>query len=296
MSKLKSRPTLPKVRPPTGEGYLQIKELTKNLNISTVCQEAKCPNIGECWESKTATFMLLGKICTRGCRFCAVTTGKPSGILDPSEPDNVAKAAFDMGLKFVVLTSVDRDDLPDSGANHFAQTVKSIKKLSPKPIVEILAPDFEAKSTLIKIVMDSSPEVYGHNLETVERLTPAVRDRRSTYKTSLNALEVVKKIDPLQLTKSSIMLGLGESKEEVVKAMRDLRNVGCDIITFGQYLSPSPKHHPVVKYVHKELFDELKLLAKEMEFLYCASGPLVRSSYKAGEIFMKDYIGKNSEN
>ncbi len=229
----------------------------------------------------------MGDICTRGCRFCNVKTGNPKGYLDPEEPKRVAEAIREWNLKYVVITSVDRDDLPDGGANHFAKTVRKIKNLNPEILIEPLIPDFQGNLDSLKIVLDSNPDVLAHNVETVERLTPYVRDKRASYKTSLKVLENSKKLRPDIYTKSSIMVGLGEEEEEIIKTLKDLRETGVDIVTIGQYLRPSShrKFLEVREYIHPEKFEYYKKIALEMGFLYCASGPFVRSSYKAYEVF-----------
>jgi lipoic acid synthetase len=284
------KPDWLKVRAPSGENYTKIKEMMGELKLATVCQEAKCPNIGECWSGGTATFMLMGEVCTRGCRFCHVKTGNPKGQIDPFEPEKVAYSISQMSLEYVVITSVDRDDLPDQGANHFARTVSTIKKLKSDLIVEILTPDFRGQLDLVKIIVDAKPDVFAHNIETVERLTPSVRDPRARYRQSLSVLEGVKKFDSSRYTKSSIMLGLGETDEEVTQALKDLRDVGCDVVTFGQYLQPTKRHLKVIEYITPEKFKEWQARAESMGFLYVASGPLVRSSYRAGEFFMKGMV------
>lgn len=286
------KPPWLKVKAPSGENYHDIKSMLGKLNLATVCQEARCPNMGECWAGGTATFMLMGEVCTRGCRFCNVKTGNPKGKIDNREPEKVGWSIAQMGLQYVVITSVNRDDLPDQGADHFARTVETIKKNDTNLIVEILTPDFQGSVELINRVVDSKPDVFAHNVETVERLTPSVRDPRAHYRQSLDVLAQVKKHDPEMYTKSSLMLGLGETDEEIEQAMKDLKEVGCDVITFGQYLQPSPVHLKVVEYIKPEKFKHWQQLAEQMDFLYCASGPLVRSSYKAGEFFMKGVIEK----
>jgi lipoic acid synthetase len=289
------RPDWLKVRAPTSKSYHNIKEMLGGLNLATVCQEAICPNIEECWSGGTATFMLMGDTCTRACRFCAVKTGNPKGILDLEEPSKVGYAISQMNLDYVVLTSVDRDDLPDLGADHFARTIEVIKENNPKMIDEVLTPDFNAIPELVDRIIQAKPDVFAHNIETTEALTPRVRDRRSQYRKSLKTLELAKKTNPAQYTKTSIMLGLNERDEDVLQAMKDLRDVGCDVVTFGQYLAPTNRHKkylPIEEYVHPDKFDHWKKTADEMGFLYCASGPLVRSSYRAGEFFMKGVIEK----
>lgn len=287
------KPEWLKVRAPSGENYTRIKDMLGELKLATVCQEAKCPNMGECWAGGTATFMLMGEVCTRGCRFCHVKTGNPKGVIDPFEPEKVAYSISQMKLEYVVITSVDRDDLADQGVSHFARTVTTIKKLDPDLIVEILTPDFRGDQKLVWELVESKPDVFAHNIETVERLTPSVRDPRATYRQSLDVLRFVKEKDPTRFTKSSIMLGLGERDEEVLQALKDLRSVACDVVTFGQYLQPTERHLKVESYITPEKFQEWQLVAESMGFLYVASGPLVRSSYRAGEFFMKGIIERN---
>lgn len=286
------KPSWLKVRAPAGESYTRIKEMLSELKLATVCQEARCPNIGECWAGGTATFMIMGEVCTRGCRFCNVKTGNPKGVLDSFEPEKIAYSISQMNLEYVVITTVDRDDLPDQGAEHFSRTVTTIKKLAPNLIVEILAGDFRGDRDLVYQLTDAKPDVYAHNIETVERLTPKVRDRRAGYRQTLRILEMVKERDATRYTKSSIMLGLGETDAEVLQTLQDLRQVGCDVVTFGQYLQPTPRHLKVEEYVTPEKFNEWQTIAEGMGFLYVASGPLVRSSYRAGEFFMKGIIEK----
>lgn len=286
------KPSWLKVRAPAGESYTRIKEMLSELKLATVCQEARCPNIGECWAGGTATFMIMGEVCTRGCRFCNVKTGNPKGVLDSFEPEKIAYSISQMNLEYVVITTVDRDDLPDQGAEHFSRTVTTIKKLAPNLIVEILAGDFRGDRDLVYQLTDAKPDVYAHNIETVERLTPKVRDRRAGYRQTLRVLEMVKERDATRYTKSSIMLGLGETDAEVLQTLQDLRQVGCDVVTFGQYLQPTPRHLKVEEYVTPEKFNEWQTIAEGMGFLYVASGPLVRSSYRAGEFFMKGIIEK----
>lgn len=286
------KPEWLKVRAPGGENYLRIKETLKSLNLATVCQEARCPNIGECWGGGTATFMLMGEVCTRGCKFCAVKTGNPRGKLDHDEPEKVGKAIASMGLSYVVLTSVDRDDLPDQGAGHFAKTIRTIREGDTKLTVEVLTPDFRGVRELVEQVVRAAPDVYAQNIETVERLTRRVRDPRAGYRQTLSVLNMVKEIDATRFTKTSIMLGLGEEREEVIQTLRDLREIDCDIVTFGQYLQPTKRHLKVEKYVTPQEFKEWEKVALDMGFLYAPSGPLVRSSYRAGEYFMKGMVAK----
>ncbi len=283
------------MRAPAGERYLQLKEMLKGLNLATVCQEAQCPNIGECWGGGTATIMLMGEVCTRGCRFCNVKTGNPKGKLDLQEPEKVAFAVAQMKLDYVVLTSVDRDDLPDEGSMHFAKTVRNLKVSAPDLIIEVLTPDFKGNEEFIGNIVDAEPDVFAHNVETVERLQKRVRDPRAGYAQSLRVLEYVKERDHTRFTKTSLMLGLGETDEEIRHTLRDLRAVGCDVVTFGQYLQPQKRHLPVEAFVTPEKFKEWQSEAEGMGFLYVASGPLVRSSYRAGEFFMKGVIEKRKQ-
>ncbi len=283
---LQRKPEWLKIRPPAGEQYQRIKESLRKYNLHTVCEEARCPNMHECWGGGTATLMLMGDVCTRGCRFCAVTSGHPRGWLDPLEPWKVARLLGEWGLDYVVLTSVARDDLPDGGAGHFASTVRAIKEQHPQMLVEVLIPDFQGCIESLKKVVEAKPDVIGHNIETIERLTPKVRDRRAKYHQSLQVLKSIKELDPTRYTKSALMVGLGEMEEEVLQTMRDLRAVGVDILTIGQYLRPTQRHIEVKEYVHPDQFAHYKQLGEELGFLYVASGPLVRSSYRAGELFI----------
>jgi lipoyl synthase len=286
------KPEWIKARAPSGEKYFEIKSLLKSLNLATVCQEALCPNIGECWSGGTATFMLMGEVCTRGCRFCSVKTGNPRGAIDPDEPEKVGFAIAKMNLDYVVITSVDRDDLPDEGSDHFGRTVEVIKKNRPELLVEVLTPDFKGNETFIERIVRAKPDVFAHNVETVERLQKRVRDPRATYKQSLGVLEFVKKVDPTRVTKTSIMLGLGETDDEVMTTLRDLRAVGCDVVTFGQYLQPTKTKLKVEEFVTPEKFKWWQTTAEGLGFLYVASGPLVRSSYRAGEFFIRAMVEK----
>jgi lipoyl synthase len=290
------KPSWLKVKAPSGENYTRIKDLLGELKLATVCQEAKCPNMGECWSGGTATFMLMGEVCTRGCRFCHVKTGNPKGAIDQFEPEKVAYSISQMNLNYVVITSVDRDDLEDQGSSHFARTVTTIKKLQPDLIVEILTPDFRGNKELIELLADSEPDVFAQNIETVRRLTPSVRDPRAGYDQTMSVLKIVKDYKPNMYTKSSLMLGLGETDEEILETLKDLRNVHCDVITFGQYLQPTERHLKVIEYITPEKFQYWKEVAESMGFLYVASGPLVRSSYRAGEFFLEGVIRKNKQN
>lgn len=273
-----------------GQGeYRDVDEILKDLKLNTVCRSARCPNIADCWGRRTATIMILGDVCTRGCRFCAVTTGNPRGVLDETEPERVAEAVRRMGLKYVVLTSVDRDDIEDAGAGYFAKTIELIKKDNPHVLVEPLIPDFcngdagdrHVVRDRLKMIVDARPDVIAHNLETVERLTSHVRDRRASYRLSLDVLLAVKEIKPGMTTKSGIMVGLGEMDEEVYDTMYDMREVGVDILTIGQYLQPTRNHLTVERFVTPEQFKEYERRAKEMGFISAACSPLVRSSYHA---------------
>jgi lipoic acid synthetase len=289
------KPSWLKVKAPSGENYTRIKDLLGELKLATVCQEAKCPNMGECWSGGTATFMLMGEVCTRGCRFCNVKTGNPKGAIDPFEPEKVAYSISQMSLKYVVITSVDRDDLEDQGSSHFARTVSTIKKLQPDLIVEILTPDFRGNKELIQQLADSEPDVFAQNIETVRRLTSSVRDPRAGYDQTMNVLKIVKDHKPNMYTKSSLMMGLGETDKEVLETLKDLRAVECDVITFGQYLQPTERHLKVIEFITPEKFKYWQEVAEGMGFLYVASGPLVRSSYRAGEFFLEGVIRKNRQ-
>ena len=276
---------------PGGEGYQEIKRIVRTHNLSTVCEEAMCPNIGECWGAGTATVMLMGSVCTRACRFCAVDTGNPKGWLDLDEPFNTAKSVALMDLKYVVLTSVNRDDLPDGGANHFAATVRAIKKYSPGTAVEALTPDFQGITKYVEILVDSGIEVFAQNLETVERLTYPVRDTRAGYQQTLAILKYGKHHRPDILTKTSLMLGLGESDSEIKQTLDDLRENDVDIVTFGQYLRPTVNHLPIHRYVEPEKFDIYREWGLERGFREVISGPMVRSSYRAEQALLRNNAG-----
>lgn len=287
----RTKPPWLKVKAPGGERYNQIKKRSRQLKLATVCEEAQCPNIGECWSSGTATFMVMGEICTRGCRFCAVTTRRKGTLLDQEEPENVAQAIHEMGLDYVVITSVDRDDIEDQGAEHFASCIKAVREKNPNTMVEVLIPDFSGNIDWLKKVVDAKPDVLAHNVECIKRLTPTVRDPRANYQQSLDVLKNVKKLDPSMHTKSSIMVGIGETEEEVLQTMKDLRNVQVDFLTIGQYLQPNQKLLKVTDFIRPEVFKMYeKKGVEELGFIYVASGPLVRSSYKAGEFFIKNYL------
>ncbi|MEQ1570943.1 MAG: lipoyl synthase [Myxococcota bacterium] len=286
----KPKPPWLKVRMPGSPRYHELKGRARQLRLSTVCEEARCPNIGECWGGGTATFMVMGDTCTRGCRFCAVKTAKYPAALDPEEPRNVATAIAELGLVYVVLTSVDRDDVADGGAGHFAACIRETRALAPNTRIEVLIPDFRGNVGDLLKVVEAGPDVIAQNLETVERLTHPVRDAKASYRTTLEVLRAVKTIDPTRLTKSSLMVGLGETEAEMRAAMVDLRAVGVDFLTVGQYLQPTPKHLEVVEFVPPEQFAAYERLGLELGFAYVASGPLVRSSYKAGEFFLHRFL------
>ncbi|MEK6843707.1 MAG: lipoyl synthase [Candidatus Micrarchaeota archaeon] len=287
------KPAWLKIRPPTTQKFETVLETLKANKLHTVCEEAHCPNISECWSSGTATFMVLGDTCTRGCRFCNVRKGRAGIPIDPQEPENLAKAVKEWGLTYVVITSVDRDDLPDQGANHFAQCIRELRKNNV--LVEVLIPDFRGNDELLKIIVDAKPNVIAHNIETIERLQKYARDYRANYWQSIKLLKKVKEFDSQIFTKTSIMLGLGEKEEEVLIALKDLTSNSVDVVTFGQYLRPSIMHLPVTEYVAPEKFEQYNESARKMGFLYVAGGPFIRSSYKAGELFMEGILKKGVE-
>ncbi|PSP58660.1 lipoyl synthase [Halobacteriales archaeon QH_8_67_36] len=308
------KPDWLKMRPPSGERFTDIKRSLRERDLHTVCEEANCPNMGECWSGAanaapgeeaadaadngpgTATFMLLGDRCSRGCNFCDVETGGMEP-LDPDEPANVADAVADIGLDYVVLTSVDRDDLPDQGAGHFAETIRAIKRRDSDILVECLIPDFQGEKRLVRRIIDAEPDVLAHNIETVDRLQWPVRDRRAGYEQSLSVLRQADRESGV-FTKTSLMLGVGEYAHEVYQTLSDLQHVGTDIVTFGQYLQPSRSHLEVSEYIHPDVFDTWQRVAEdEFDFTYCASGPMVRSSYRAGELFVESVLrnGQNAE-
>ena len=293
-------PSWLKVPIPKGKSFHNVKKDVRELKLATVCEEAKCPNIGECWGGKkseaTATIMLLGDTCTRGCRFCSVKTNRKPAAPDSMEPENTAEAISRWGLGYVVLTTVDRDDLVDGGARHLAETVQKIKQKALQILVEVLGGDFRGDLSMVEILADSGLDVYAHNLETVEALTPHIRDRRATYRQSLAVLERAKQTNSSLITKTSLMLGFGETDDQVLQTLRDLREIGCDVVTFGQYMRPTKRHMKVVEYIKPEKFDYWRDTALDMGFLYVASGPLVRSSYKAGEAFIENVLKKRKHN
>lgn len=279
------KPDWLKVKLPGGDNFKEIKESLRARGLYTVCEEAGCPNIGECWGQKTATVMILGETCTRACKFCDVKTGNPKGLVNSKEILETASMVGIMGLKYIVITSVDRDDLPDYGAKHFAAVVSKIHEVHPEVIVEVLIPDFSGEEEHMHTLAQSNPFVIAQNLETVKRLTSKVRDRRASYETTLQCLDFYKKNYPHITTKTSLMMGLGEELSEIKEALTDLRAVDCDIVTFGQYLKPSNRHLSIERYYHPDEFLQLKEMAYGMGFKFVASGPLVRSSYKA-----RDYL------
>ena len=285
------KPEWLRIRLSSSPKYSQVKQRVRDLKLSTVCEEAKCPNISECWSHGTATIMLMGSVCTRACQFCSVDTGNPGGWLDKNEPQNTANTVQAMGLQYVVLTSVDRDDLPDGGALHYATTIQCIKALSPTTKVEALTSDFQGVHASVQTILDSGVDVYAQNMETVKRLTHPVRDPRASYEQTLSVLAYAKKSKPEVITKTSLMLGLGETEEEILATMDDLRAINVDVLTLGQYLQPTRNHYPVARYVPPEEFKKYRQLGLEKGFLEVASGPMVRSSYRADRIFAKDNLG-----
>jgi lipoyl synthase len=282
----RGKPSWLKVRAPGGSEYRRLKQTLRKLDLHTVCEEARCPNVGECWSAGTATVMILGDTCTRGCRFCAVKTGNPRGGVDPREPEHVARALAELELKYAVLTMVDRDDLLDGGAEHVALTVQALKRRRPSMLVETLVGDFRGNHSAIDVVVEARPDVFAHNLEVTRALTPKIRDARCSYDRSLDVLRHAKERAPERLTKSSLMVGLGEADGEILDAMRDLREARVDIVTLGQYLRPTPKHAAVERFVHPDVFAMYEQEGKKMGFQFVASGPLVRSSYHAAEAFV----------
>jgi lipoyl synthase len=274
---IQRKPEWLKIKIPKGTNYTQVKSIVARYNLNTICTSGKCPNMGECWAAGTATLMILGEICTRSCKFCATQSGKPFPV-DSSEPVNVAKSIQLMGLKHAVITSVDRDDLVDKGAGHWAKTISEVKKLNPETTMEVLIPDFDGSSELIGLVIDAKPDIISHNLETVRRLTPLVRSR-AKYDLSLMVLKIISEAGVV--SKSGIMVGLGETREEVLETMDDLLSVGCQVFTIGQYLQPTKSHLPVEEYIHPDLFEEYRKIGLEKGFRIVESAPLVRSSYHA---------------
>jgi lipoic acid synthetase len=275
---------------PGGKRYTTIKRALRERGLATVCEEAQCPNIGECWNEGTATIMLMGDTCTRACRFCAVKTHPRPPTVDADEPRKAAEQVALMGLDYVVMTSVNRDDVRDGGAAHFAASIRAVKERCPDTLVEVLTPDFQGVEEHVALVAQAGPHVFAHNIETVEALTDRVRDRRATYRQSLDVLSAARRANPDMLTKTSIMLGLGETEAQVEQALADLRAHDVDVVTFGQYLRPSPWHHEVVSYITPAAFERWQARAEALGFRYCASGPMVRSSYRAGEFYMRGLV------
>jgi lipoic acid synthetase len=290
-SRLSGKPAWLRARAPTGAGFDAVKGIVREHRLATVCEEAKCPNIGECWNAGTGTIMLMGSVCTRACRFCAVDTGNPNGWLDVQEPANVARSVALMKLRYVVLTSVNRDDLPDGGAGHYAACIRAIKALSSAPSVEALTPDFRGVQTDVRTVVDSGLDVFAQNIETVRRLTHPVRDPRAGYAQTMGVLEFAKRHNSRLLTKTSLMLGLGESDAEIKATLSDLRAVGVDIVTLGQYLRPTINHLPVQRFVAPSEFASYREWALAHGFLECVAGPLVRSSYRAEQVLKRNNAG-----
>jgi lipoic acid synthetase len=288
---VQKKPDWLRVRLPGGERYNDLKATFRGLDLHTVCEEARCPNVGECWGQGTATLMVLGETCTRGCRFCAVHTGDPGGAVDPREPEHTGRALAGLGLSYVVLTMVDRDDLLDGGAAHVAETVRRIKHHSPELLVETLVGDFAGvRADVQTVVREGRPDVFAHNAEVVPELQRRMRDARCSWDRSLSVLGWAREAGA-SVTKSSLMVGCGETEDQLLSAMRALRGAGVDVLTIGQYLRPSPKHAPVVRYVPPEEFDAWAEAGREMGFRYVASGPLVRSSYRAAEAFLVGILG-----
>lgn len=285
MNAPKKKPSWIRVKAPISAEYEATRTLIKSKNLNTVCEEAACPNIGECWAKKHVTIMILGRVCTRSCRFCNIKTGRPD-LLDPHEPERAAEALGGLGLSHVVITSVDRDDLDDGGAMQFAKTIKAIRNVTPETTIEVLTPDFQRKSGALEIVVNANPDVFNHNVETVPRLYPTVRPG-ARYFHSINLLARVKEMAPHMFTKSGLMVGLGEAKAEIYQVMDDFRAANIDFITIGQYLQPTPKHHPVMDFIHPDEFNDYETMARGKGFLMVSASPLTRSSYLAGDAFVK---------
>jgi lipoic acid synthetase len=287
------KPEWLKIALPSGPGFERVRHLLHDLDLHTVCEESRCPNMAECWGGGTATVMLMGDVCTRACRFCHVKSGRPAP-LDPAEPKRLAEAVRQLGLRYLVVTSVDRDDLADQGASHFAEAIRQLKAACPQTLVEVLIPDFSGRTDLLDCILDAGPDVVAQNLETVGRLTHPVRDARAGYQQTLGVLSYLKRSRPSLTTKSSLMLGLGETHEELRKTFVDLRSAGVDVLTLGQYLQPSPWNLEVARFVPPEEFEALRREAEDLEFLYVAAGPLVRSSYRAAELFLQAHLRRQA--
>jgi lipoic acid synthetase len=290
------KPSWLRIKTKGGAVYQRTKNIVQEHKLSTVCEEAMCPNISECWSSGTATIMLMGDTCTRACRFCAVNTGNPKGWLDNAEAKNTAEAVKLMGLKYLVLTSVNRDDLEDGGAGHYAEVVKRVKAENPDVAVEALTPDFQGIFDCIETVINSGIAVFAQNVETVKRLTHPVRDPRATYEQTLSVLSHAKEYKPTVLTKTSLMLGLGETEEEIIQVMDDLRSINCDILTLGQYLQPTENHLPIERYVTPKQFEKYRQWGLDKGFMEVVSGAFVRSSYRAEQVLRKNNVGLSAEN
>lgn len=288
---IERKPAWIKARMPSGPGFHRVKDNVREHRLATVCEESMCPNIGECWNHGTATLMIMGSVCTRACQFCAVDTGNPRGWLDPAEPQNSARSVELMGLRYVVITSVDRDDLEDGGAGHYAACVQAIKRLNPSTAVEALTPDFQGRLPDVETVLGSGVDVFAQNVETVRRLTHPVRDPRAGYDQTLAVLAHAKKFRPDVLTKTSLMLGLGETEEEILQTLRDLRSIDVDIVTLGQYLRPTANHLPVERFVTPDEFAAYRQRGLQLGFMEIVAGPLVRSSYRADRVFEKNNVG-----
>lgn len=273
----------------SGEGFQFTRELVADLGLHTVCQSAHCPNQGECWRRKTATLMILGNVCTRNCRYCSVTSGRPAAPPEPDEPERVAEAVHRMGLLHAVITSVTRDDLEDGGARHFAETIEAIRTRCPQTAIEVLTPDFQGRRAAVETVLAAKPDVFGHNIETVERLFPKIRSRRFSYRMALDVLETASRYPDRPVVKSALMLGHGETEDEVRAAFADLLSVGCDAVSLGQYLRPTRAQREVVEYVRPERFRAFEEMAYAMGFTYALAGPFVRSSYRADELLKRKY-------
>ncbi|MDP7260609.1 MAG: lipoyl synthase [archaeon] len=296
MAEQAKKPDWFKIKLPTSRRFSKTQAIVKNSGVSTVCEEASCPNISECWTQGTATFMIMGDTCTRACRFCDIKTGIPKKPPDSEEPEKLAEAIENFGVEYVVITSVNRDELPDGGSEHFAKCIRAIQKQCPDTLIEVLTPDFFSNEKQIKNVVKAKPDVYAHNIEVVKELQSKIRDPRASYEKSLETLRAVKRIDSKMPTKSSIMVGVGESQEEVLTAMKDLRKANVNFLTIGQYLRPTERHYPVKEFVHPDIFKKYEEKGLRMGFEYVASGPLVRSSYKAGEYYIKNIVnGRNGK-
>jgi lipoic acid synthetase len=291
-----SKPDWLRIELPKKTDFSHMKNILRSKKLVTVCEESQCPNMAECWAGAgTATFMVMGDTCTRGCAYCAIKTARNGNPIDPDEPTKIAEAIAEMKLDYAVITSVDRDDLPDGGSNHFANVIREVKKKHPKTYVEVLIPDFAGDVAALKNIVDAKPDVIAHNIETIKRLQHPVRDRRANYAQSLTVLENVKAMNPDIFTKSAIMVGLGETEEEVKEAMQDLRNSTCDVLTIGQYMKPKNRSLKIQEYVHPKVFKSYEEYGSKIGFMYTAAGPFVRSSYRAGEFFIKGKLDQQKQ-